>query len=169
MTGERFGLVVEIDEQGLVEAGLEEAVGVAVVAWFKWFAGQEAGDVAGECFALEVGDRPGLGGRHIGGVTDHKDICCGLGLQGVFVGRHETELVAQTRRSSDAGGAAVQRDHDRQVELNFTAVVPDQPPPTPSTSPVLNSVITSMLRSDSLPPSCLSAIGLVNAPSTGVT
>ena len=41
--------------------------------------------------------------------------------------------------------------------------------PAPSTSPVLNSVTNSMLRSASMPPRCLAATGLVNAASSGVT
>ena len=41
---------------------------------------------------------------------------------------HEAELVAQAGRALDVGLAAVQRDHDRQVERDLAAVEGDQPP-----------------------------------------
>ena len=85
--GERLGVVVEVDEQRLVEAGLDEAVGVAVEAGVERLAGEEAADVLDERLALEVGDRPGLRGGHVGGVADHEDVRRRLGLQRVLVGR----------------------------------------------------------------------------------
>src|SRR5918995_3767822 len=59
---QRFGLVVEVDQQCLVEAGLDEAVGVAVVAALELPVGEVAGDVLAQHLGLEVGDRAGLGG-----------------------------------------------------------------------------------------------------------
>jgi hypothetical protein len=62
VAGQRLGLVVEVDQQRLVEAGLDEAVGVPVVAGVEFVAGQVAGDVLGEDLGLEVGDRSRLRG-----------------------------------------------------------------------------------------------------------
>ncbi len=97
VAGQRLGVVVEVDEQGLVEPGLDEAVGVPVETGLERLAGEEPAHVADERLALEVGDRTGLGRRHVGGVTDDEDVRCGLRLQGVLVGGNEVELVAQAR------------------------------------------------------------------------
>ena len=45
---QRLGVVVEVDQQRLVEAGLDEAVGVPVEAGVERLAGQEAADVLDE-------------------------------------------------------------------------------------------------------------------------
>ena len=126
VAGERFGVVVEVDEQGLVEPGLDEAVGVPVEPGLERLAGEEPRDVADEGLALEVGDRAGLGGGHVGGVADDEDVRRRLRLQGVLVGGHEVELVAEPGRAADVGGAAVQRDDDGEVEGDLAAVVADQ-------------------------------------------
>ena len=55
--GERLGLVVEVDQQRLVEARLDEAVGVAVVEAGQLLTGEEPLDVLDDRLALEVGDR----------------------------------------------------------------------------------------------------------------
>ncbi len=95
--GERFGVVVEVDEQCLSVTGLDEAVGVTVETGLERLAGQVVDHVGDQGLTLEVGDRPGLGGRHVRGVADHEDVRCGLGRQGVLVGGHEAQLVAQAR------------------------------------------------------------------------
>lgn len=41
VAGQRLGVVVEVDEQGLVEAGLDEAVGVSVVRRVQRLSGEE--------------------------------------------------------------------------------------------------------------------------------
>ena len=69
----RLGLVVEVDQQCLVEAGLDEAVRVPVVAGLEVAAVQEAGDVLDEDLGLEVRDRPGLRGREVGGVAEGEE------------------------------------------------------------------------------------------------
>ena len=56
-----------------------------------------------------------------------KTLGVGLGLQGVLVGGHEVELVAEARRAADVGGAAVQRDDDGEVEGDLALVVGDEP------------------------------------------
>ena len=80
-----------------MEPGLDEAVGVPVEAGLQGLAGEEPLDVADEGLAFEVGDRAGLGGGDVGGVADDEDVRCRLGLQGVLVGGHEVELVAEAR------------------------------------------------------------------------
>ena len=97
VAGQRLGVVVEVDQQRLVEPGLDEAVGVAVEPRLERFAGQEPAHVADEGLALEVGDRTGLGGGNVGGVADDEDVRRGLRLQGVLVGGDEVELVAEAR------------------------------------------------------------------------
>src|SRR6266545_5306341 len=62
VAGERLGLVVEVDQQRLMEAGLDEAVGVAVVAGVELLVGEVAGDVLGQHLGLEVRDRARLRG-----------------------------------------------------------------------------------------------------------
>lgn len=114
------------DEQGLVEPGLDEAVGVAIEPGFEGLAGEEPSDVADEGLAFEVGDRAGLGGGDVGGVADDEDVRSGLGLQGVLVGGDEVELVSQSGRAPDVGGAAVERDDHGQVEGDLPTVA-DQP------------------------------------------
>src|SRR6266508_5493004 len=57
---QRLGLVVEVDQQCLVEAGLDETVGVAVVARVELLVGEETRDVLGQHLRLEVGDRAGF-------------------------------------------------------------------------------------------------------------
>ena len=70
VAGQRLGLVVEVDQQRLVEAGLDEAVGVPVVAGVELFVGEVAGDVLGEDLGLEVGDGAGLRGGQVGRVAE---------------------------------------------------------------------------------------------------
>src|SRR5581483_512495 len=55
--GQRLGLVVEVDQQRLVEAGFDEAVRMPVERCLERLAEKEAGDVQLERLALEVGDR----------------------------------------------------------------------------------------------------------------
>ena len=68
----------------------------AVETGAERFTGQEVLDVRDQGLALEVGDRAGLGGGDVGGVTQHEHVRCRLGLQRVLVGRDEDELVAET-------------------------------------------------------------------------
>jgi hypothetical protein len=89
-------------------------------------------------------------------------------LQGGVVGGDEPEFVAEAGRVLDVGGAAVQRDHDGEVEVDLAAVEADRAcPASPSTSPVLNSVTISTRLSSSSDPSAADAVGFVNAPSSG--
>ena len=74
MTGQGLGLVVEVDEQRLVEAGLDEAVGVPVVAGVEILVGEAAGDVLGQDLGLEVCDRAGLRCRQVGRVAEGEDV-----------------------------------------------------------------------------------------------
>src|ERR1022692_844331 len=55
VTGQRLGVVVEVDEHRFSESGLDEAVGVAVVAGVERLTVEESADVLGEHLALEVG------------------------------------------------------------------------------------------------------------------
>src|SRR5205823_3906777 len=54
-TRQRLGAVVEVDQQGLVEARLDEAVGVSVVRPVELLAGEEEGDVLRQNLPFEVG------------------------------------------------------------------------------------------------------------------
>ena len=123
VAGQRLGLVVEVDQQRLVEAGLDEAVGVAVVAGVELLAGEVAGDVLGQHLGLEVRDRAGLRGRQVGRVAEREDVRLRRRLQRALVGGDEAERVAEPGRALDVGGAAVQRDRDEQVEVELAAVV----------------------------------------------
>ena len=95
VAGQRLGVVVEVDQQRLVEAGLDEAVGVPVVAGLELLAGEVAGDVLGEHLGLEVGDRAGLRGRQVGRVAEREHVRLRRRLQRVLVGRDEAERVAE--------------------------------------------------------------------------
>ena len=92
---QRLGVVVEVDEQGLVEPGLDEAVGVPVEARLERLAGEETAHVADEGLALEVRHRAGLRRGNVRGVADDEDVRRGFRLQRVLVGGHEVELVAE--------------------------------------------------------------------------
>ena len=122
-----FGVVVEVDEHGLVEAGLDEAVGVTVEGGVQRLAGQEPLDVLDEDLAFEVGDRPGLRGGQVGGVADGEDVRRGLGLQRVRVGHDEVEGVAQAGGVGDVGRAAVHGDDDGEIEGDLAPVEADEP------------------------------------------
>jgi hypothetical protein len=54
--GERFGVVVEVDEQRLAAASLDEAVGVAVEGSGDRLARQVGADGVSQGLAFEVGD-----------------------------------------------------------------------------------------------------------------
>ena len=126
VTGQRLGVVVEVDQQGLAAAGLDEAVGVPVERRGERLPGQEPAHVAGQHLALEVRDRAGLGGGHVGGVAEGEHVRLDLRLEGVRVDRDEAERVAEAGRTADVGGAAVQRDDHGQVEGDHPFVVGDQ-------------------------------------------
>jgi hypothetical protein len=72
-----------------------EAVGVPVEGGLQRLVREEVTDVRDERVALEVGHRAGLGGRQVRRVADREDVRGGLGLQGVWVGGHEAELVTE--------------------------------------------------------------------------
>ena len=126
VAGKRLGVVVEVDEQRLVEAGLDEAVRVAVEAGVERLAVEEAPQVLDQHLAFEVGDRPGLRRRHTGRVADREHVRRDLGLQGVLVDLDEAELVAEARRAAHVRGAAVQRYDDGEVEGHLALVVGDE-------------------------------------------
>src|SRR6266545_5306768 len=86
---QRLDVVVEVDQQRLVEAGLDEAVRVTVVARVELLAGEEARDVLREHLALEVGDRAGLRGGEVGRVAQREDIRLRRRLERALVGRDE--------------------------------------------------------------------------------
>ena len=126
--GKRLSVVVEVDEQRLARPAFYEAVGVPVERRVQRLAREVPGDVPRDDLALEVGHRACLGRGNVGGVADHEHVRPRLGLQGPLVREHEAELVAKAGRAFDIGLAAVQRDHDRQVERDLTAVVGDELP-----------------------------------------
>jgi hypothetical protein len=68
--GQRLGVVVEIDEQGLAVAGLDETVGVSVEPAGHRPAVDVFQEVAGEHIDGEVGHRSSLRRREIGGITE---------------------------------------------------------------------------------------------------
>ena len=166
--GQRLGVVVEVDQQGLAEAGLDEAVRVPVEAASSGSPARN-GDVLGQDLALEVRHRSGLRCRDVGGVADHEDVRPRPRLQRVLVGRHEAELVAEARGALDVGRAAVQRDDHRQVERRPRG---RRRRPAPARAVDLAGVELGdqldalLLRAVRRAPGCH---GLVNAPSSGVT
>ena len=98
---QRLDLVVEVDQQRLVEARLDEAVGVSVVAGLELAAGEEAGDVLGQHLGLEVRDRSGLRGREVGRVAESEHVGLRLRLERGLVRRDEAERVAEARPALD--------------------------------------------------------------------
>ena len=124
---DRLGVVVEVDQQRLAEAAFDEAVGMAVEAGAQRLAAEEAGDVAGQDLALEMGDRAGLGGADVGGIADDEDVRAGLGLQGVLVDGDEAQRIAKTGRALDVRLTAVHRHRHGQVEADLAAVERDEP------------------------------------------
>ena len=123
VAGHWFVVVVEVDEQRLAEAALDEAVGVPVEARVGLLAVQAAHDVVGENLALEVRDRAGLGRRDRGRVADHEHVRTRGGDQRVRVGGHEVERVAEPGGAADPRGAAVCGHDHREVEGDLAAVV----------------------------------------------
>ena len=89
---------------------------------------EEPDDVVDQDLALEVSDRPGLGGRQVRGVADGEHVRTDLGLQRGNVRRYEVHRIAQTRAAPHVGRTAVQRRHDGEVELELSAVVADELP-----------------------------------------
>ena len=167
--GQRLGLVVEVDQQRLVKARLDEAVRMTVVEAGQFVACEESLDVLRHCLSLEVGDRARLRGRYVGGVADREDVRRGLGLKCVAIGRHEPERIAQALRAGDVLGAAVHGDRDQQV-VGDLALVPAVQPPC--------SGVDAACREFGLDPDaalgqqrarCAEATGFVKAPSSGVT
>ncbi len=127
MAADGFGVVVEIDQERFVEAGLDEAVRVTVVAGVEFVAHQEPPDVLDERLALEMSDRSGLRDRHAGRVTDREHVRLHLRLEGALVGEHEVERVAESRRRSDERRAAVDGNHHSEIKPHLAAIEPDQP------------------------------------------
>src|ERR1019366_501338 len=126
VAGERFGVVVEVDQQGPAEAGLDEAVGVAVEGGGQRLATQELVDVGGQHVAFEMGNGSCFGGRDVGGVAEGEHVGLYRGLERAGGHRNEAELVAESGGALDVTGAAVQRDDDGQVEGRVPLGVGDQ-------------------------------------------
>src|SRR5579859_1308441 len=124
---QRLGVVVEVDEQRLAEAALDEAVRVAVEDSVRRLSGQPPQHVADQHLALEVGHRAGLRRGQARRVADHEDVRAGLGDQRLLIARHEAELVAQPWRPAHVPGAAMKRHHHREVKGFLAAVVGDEP------------------------------------------
>ena len=97
-----------------------------------------------------------------------KMLACAVRLEGVLVDRHVVELVAEAG-ARDEVGAHVERDGDQQVEGDLALVVGHEAFASLSMRSTRKSDSTRILRSSSMPPSCSEAIGLVNAPDSGVT
>jgi hypothetical protein len=53
VAGQRLGFVVEVDQQRLAEAGLDEAVRVAVESALELLVGEVAGDVLAQDLGLD--------------------------------------------------------------------------------------------------------------------
>ena len=103
-----LGLVVEVDQEGFVEAGLDEAVGVAVEAGFELATFEEAADVAEQRLALEMRHRSGLRGRDVGGVAQREHVGRNGRLKRPAVDDDEAELIAQPGQAADELRAAMQ-------------------------------------------------------------
>ena len=122
--GQRLGLVVEVDQERLVEAGLDEAVRVAVEARPRARSpARKRATFSASISRLEVRDRAGLRGRQVGRVAEREDVRRRPRLERVRVGRNEAERVAEPGRALDVRGAAVQRHGDEQVEVELAPVV----------------------------------------------
>ncbi|MPM62456.1 hypothetical protein SDC9_109328 [bioreactor metagenome] len=123
--GQRLGVVVEVEQQRLAAAGLDEAVGVAVELVRHRPAVDHGEEVRDERLDGEVGHRAGLRGRDVARVAQHEDVVVRRGPQRVLVHRDEAALVAQPR-VEHVLLAGVQRDGHQQVERQLPAVVRDQ-------------------------------------------
>ena len=93
--GQWLGVVVEVDQQRLVEAGFDEAVGMPVVPGHELLFGQVANDVLHQDLGLEVGDRSGLRDREVGRVAESEDVRLRRRLQRVLVRGDEAECIAE--------------------------------------------------------------------------
>src|SRR6266540_1527614 len=91
----RLLVVVEVDQERLLEPGLDEAVGVPVEARDQVASGEEALDVLAQHLALEMGDGAGLRARQVGRVAEREHVRRGVRLERALVGRHEAERVAE--------------------------------------------------------------------------
>ena len=123
--GQRLGVVVEVDEQALAVAALDEAVRVPVERLGHRPAGDLVEEVVDEDLDREVRHRAGLRRRDVGGVTDGEDVRERLGAQRPLVDRHVVELVAETRAGHEVR-AHVERHRHQQVEGHLALVVGDQ-------------------------------------------
>ncbi len=92
---ERIRLVVEVDEDGLAFAGLDEAVGVAIEVGEQLASLDVTQHVSNQHFPLNVRNRAGLADGKVGGVAGHEDVLDGLELQGVLVGGDEARGVPE--------------------------------------------------------------------------
>ena len=102
VAGQRLGVVVEVDEQRLVEAGLDEAVGVPVEAGLERLVRRGTGAT----FSTSVSPSkwvtdPAFEAGTLAASPITKTFGARLGLQGVLVGGHEVELVTESRRTTD--------------------------------------------------------------------
>src|SRR6266540_3878542 len=125
--GQWLGLVVEVNQEGLSLAALDEAVGVAVKLGQRALARDHPQQVLLEDFGLEVCDRAGLGGRQIGRVAQREDVVVLFGRERVGVRRHEAHFVAEARLL-DEGGSLVRRDRHEQVVGDPAVVIGDELP-----------------------------------------
>src|SRR6266545_4406127 len=122
----RLDVVVEVDQQRLLEPGLDEAARSSVELADQLLAFEETRDVLGEDLAFEVRHRAGLRRWYIGCVTDREHVVLRERLERVLVRRDEPERVAEARRALDVRGAAVHRNCDEEVELELAAVERDE-------------------------------------------
>ncbi len=118
VAGQRLDVVVEVDQQALAEARLDEAVGVAVEGGQHLQAVDVAQEVVGEAVDGEVGHRAGLGGGQGGGVAQDEDVGVLRRQERVLVHRDVVELVAQAG-ARDHLVAHVERHGDQQVVLQL--------------------------------------------------
>ena len=95
VSGQRFGLVVEVDEQGLGRTGLDEAVRVTVKGCVEALPVEEVLNVLDQHLSFEVGHGTGLRGRECRRVAEGEHVGRSLRLQRVFVNRYEAEFVAE--------------------------------------------------------------------------
>ncbi len=93
--GQGLDVVVEVDQQTLAEARLDEAVGVTVERGQHLQAVDVAQEVLGEAVHGEVGHRAALGGGQRRCVAEDEDVRVLLGQTGVVVDRDVVQLVAQ--------------------------------------------------------------------------
>src|SRR6267154_1368579 len=94
-------IVVEVEKERLPVARFDKAIRMAVKVLFQRLAPHEMQDILGQHLSFEVRNGPRLGCRHIGSVTNDKNILMRFGLERVRIRGDKIKLVAQSGALDD--------------------------------------------------------------------